>query len=156
MVKRMSVRLTPSIVVACALTGNLGCGIIGPSCNDESGTVLTSNEEVRAGAEKFYDVASPRHSNLVMRLTWTDPDTELLMRATITNCGEHVGCSMDTIGPSFGPGGSSPVPQPWPKGVREMEVDGTRGKTWRIAVTGDQVRHAEFTLAVNYKIACES
>ena len=156
MVKRMPARLTPSVVLTCALTGHLGCGIIGPSCNDESGTVLTVNEEVHARAEKFYDVVSPKHSNLVMRLTWTDPTAELQVRATITNCGEHVGCSMDTIRPSFGPGGSSPVPQPWPNGVREMEVDGTRGKTWRIAVTGDSVRDASFTLAVSYKITCES
>ncbi len=156
MVKRVRVRLTPYVVVAWAVGGHLGCGVIGPSCNDESGVVLTANEEVRAGADRFYDIVSPKHSNLVIRLTWTDPNAELAVRATITNCGEHFGCAMDTARPSFGPGGSSPVPQPWPKGVREMEVDGTRGKTWRIAVTGDAVRDAGFTLAVSYRITCES
>ena len=138
------------------LAGNVQCGIIGPSCNDETGVIFNANEEVRAGNEKFYDVVSPKHSNLVMRLTWTDPNTELAMRATIINCGEHVGCVMDTASPASGPGGSSTVPQPWPKGLREMEVDGTRGKTWRVAVSGDAARDASFALAVSYKITCES
>jgi hypothetical protein len=144
------------VLIALAVAGNLGCGIIGPSCNDETGTVLSVNEEVRAGGETFYDIVSPKHSNLVMRLTWSDSDAELAIRATITNCGEHVGCMMTTVTPPFGPGGSSPIPQPWPKGLREIEVDGTRGKTWRIAVTGDAVRNASFALAVSYEISCES
>jgi hypothetical protein len=156
MLKRVPMNTGVCVVVAFALAGNLACGIIGPSCNDETGAVLTANEEVRASAERFFDVVSPKHSNLVMRLTWTDPNAELALRATITNCGDHVGCSMDTAVPSFGPGGSNPVPQPWPKGLREMEVDGMRGKTWRVAVSGDPARDASFALAVSYKITCES
>ncbi len=155
MMKPVPPSLTPYVVVACALTSSLGCGIIGPSCNDESGVVLTANDEVRASAERFYDIVSPKHSNLVMRLTWTDPNAELAVRATITDCGEHVGCGMDTARPSLAPGGPSPVPQA-PSGVREMEVDGTRGKTWRVAVTGGPDGDTSFTLAVNYKITCES
>ena len=155
----MSNRLTTkpgACVVALTLAGHIGCGIIGPSCNDESGVVLSANEQARAGAEAVFEVVSPKDSNLVMRLTWTNPDAQLAMRATITNCGGHVGCSMDTVTPAFGPGGSSPVPQPWPKGHLEMEVDGWRGKTWRITVTGDPARDTGFALAVNYAISCES
>lgn len=134
----------------------LGCGIVGPSCRDESGTVLNASGQVRAGDVSAYDVVSPKHSNLMMRLTWTDPNATLGFRAIMTSCGEHVGCVMDTITPPFGPGGSSPTPQPWPSGVREMLVDGTRGKAYRIEVTGDADRDASFALSVTYSIACES
>jgi hypothetical protein len=62
---------------------------------------------------------------------------------------------MDALTPPFGPGGSSPTPQPWPTGVRELLVDGTRGKAYRVEVTGDANREASFALAVTYSIACE-
>jgi hypothetical protein len=149
---RMSVLVVAAVVIA----GSAGCGIIGPSCTDETGLLLNVNAAAPAGTERFFEVISPKHSNLVMRLTWADPDAELAMNSTIIDCGGHVGCSKITVGTPFGPGGSSPAPQPWPTGLREMEVDGWRGKTWRIAVTGDAARDASFTLAVSYKIACES
>jgi hypothetical protein len=117
--------------------------------------VLNANGQVVAGGVSTYEVVSPKHSNLVMRLTWTDLETTLGLRATIINCGEHGGCSMNTSTPTFGPGGSSPIPQPWPPGLREMLVDGTRGKTYRVEVTGDENRDASFALAVTYKITCE-
>jgi hypothetical protein len=41
-------------------------------------------------------------------------------------------------------------------GLREMLVDGWRGKTYRIDVTGDPSRNASFALAVTYRITCES
>jgi hypothetical protein len=144
------------VVAASVMAGSSGCGVIGPSCMDETGVLLNANAEAPAGTERFFEVISPKHSNLVMRLTWTDPTAELAMNATIIDCGGHVGCSMVTVPTPSGPGGSSPVPPPWPAGLREMEVDGWRGKTWRIAVTGDAARAASFTLAVRYKIACES
>ena len=134
---------------------NAGCGILGPSCTDERGAVFNRNDQVAAGAMNTYVVASTRHSNLVMRLTWTDPGATLALRATIIDCGEHIGCSMGTITPPFGPGGSSPTPQPWPPGLREMQADGTRGKTYRVEVTGDASRDASFTLDVTYRIDCE-
>ena len=149
-------RMSSLVVAVLVVAGSFGCGIIGPSCMDETGLLLNANADAAAGTETFFEVVSPKHSNLVMRLTWTDPGTELAMKATIIDCGGHVGCSKVTVGTPFGPGGSSPVPQPWPTGLREMEVDGWRGKTWRIAVTGDTARDATFTLAVSYKIACES
>ena len=82
-----------------ALAGDWGCGVIGPSCMDETGLLLNANEDARAGAERFFDVISPKHSNLVMRLTWTDPNAELAMHAPIIDCGGHVGCSMVTVRP---------------------------------------------------------
>ncbi len=78
-----------------------------------------------------------------------------IVRATITDCGGHTGCSMTTFTPAPGPGGSSPVPQPWPPGLREMLVDGWKGKTYRVEIAGDAVREASFTLEVNYQIRCE-
>ena len=132
-----------------------GCGVVGPSCNDETGAVLHAAGEVSAGGVTSYTVVSPKNSNLVMRLTWPDTTSTLGMRATITACGGHTGCSQTTITPPFGPGGSSPVPQPWPPGLREMLVDGWQGKTYRVEVTGDEVRAATFTLDVTYEISCE-
>ena len=149
-------RMMSCLAATLALVGSAGCGVIGPSCMDETGVLLNANAEVAAGIHRFFEVVSPKHSNLVMRLTWPDPNAELAMNATIIDCGGHAGCSKVTVETPFGPGGSSPVPQPWPAGLREMEVDGWRGKTWRIAVTGDAARTASFTLAVSYKIACET
>jgi hypothetical protein len=142
--------LIPSIVLLTA-----GCGIVGPSCNDESGAVLHAAGEVPAGGVTSYTVVSPKDSNLVLRLTWPDTVSTLGMRATITACGGHTGCQQLTSTPPFGPGGSSPTPQPWPPGLREMRVDGWQGKTYRVEVTGDDVRAATFTLAVTYEIRCE-
>ena len=140
------------VATAFALMPNVGCGIVAPSCRDESGSVLNASGQVTAGGVSAHEVVSPRHSNLVMRLTWTDPNATLGLRATIISCGEHDGCSMGTSTPAFGPSGSSPIPQPWPAGFREMLVDGTRGKTYRVDVTGDADRDTSFTLAVLYTI----
>jgi hypothetical protein len=37
-----------------------------------------------------------------------------------------------------------------------MLVDGWRGKTYRVEVTGDPSRDASFGLTVTYRITCES
>jgi hypothetical protein len=132
------------------------CGIAGPSCIDEDGVILDAAGQVMAGGTVSYTVVSPKSSNLVMRLTWTDTAAVLGMRATITACGGHTGCAMDTIVPPFGPGGPSPVPQPWPPGLREMEVDGWKGKTYLVEITSDAERDASFAFKVTYKIRCES
>jgi len=117
---------------------------------------MTTTAQVDAGAIRSFDVVSARNSNLLMRLSWSDHDAVLGLRATITGCGEHLGCAMDTLVPPFGPGGPSPTPQPWPAGTLEIEGDGTRGKTYRIDVAGDPARAAEFTLQVRYHSVCES
>jgi len=156
----MSANLGRPVCIAMALAlaaAVSGCrGLTAPSCRDESGSVLQVNGEVEPESTRIFTVVSPKHSNLTMRLTWPDAAAVLDIQATITACGEHAGCQMFTAKPAFGPGGSSPVPQPWPPGLREMLVDGTRGKTYRIEIVGDPTRLAAFTLDVRYLISCES
>ena len=135
---------------------DVGCGLVGPSCRDETGEVLTAEAEVPSGGVAAYSAVSPKSSNLVMRLTWSDTDAALTLRATITDCGRHTGCSKLTVTPTFGPGGPSPVPQPWPPGVLEMQVDGSPGKTYNVEVVGDPARNARFKIHVTYRIDCES
>ena len=146
---------TMCVLLAGSVLAAAGCGIVGPSCQDESGNVFSIDARVAAGGTAAHSVASPKSSNLVMRLTWPDNAATLGLRATITDCGGHAGCSMITQTPAFGPGGPSPTPLPWPPGLREMVVDGWRGKTYRVEVAGDAERDAAFALKVTYRIACE-
>ena len=144
-------------VLITAVVVNVSCrGVLGPSCTDESGGVLRTEGVVLMDGTSTHTVVSPKSSNLLIRLTWTDLQATLGVSATITDCGGHTGCAMATATPPPGPGGSSPVPQPWPAGVREMLVDGWRGKTYRIDITGDPTRDATFALTVTYRITCES
>ena len=142
------------LISLAATTG--GCGLVGPSCHDESGTVFHVAAQAPPNGVTSYTVTSPRNSNLLMRLTWPDTAATLALAATITACGGHTGCALLTSRPSFGPGGSSPVPQPWPPGLRELQVDGWEGKTYRVDISGDSARDASFTLDVSYQIRCES
>ncbi len=151
MIQNVCAVLAPLVLLA-----DVGCGVVGPSCRDETGGVFAINAQVPAGNVARYSVTSPKSSNLVMRLTWADTHAKLALQATITDCGGHAGCTMLTVTPPFGPGGSSPVPIEWPAGLREMVVDGGRGKTYRVEVTGDPERDANFTLNVTYRITCES
>jgi hypothetical protein len=143
------------VIVGLALTSG-GCGLVGPSCVDEDVTFMNVNGSVTAGASATYNVVSPKNSNLLMRLTWPDTAATLGLRATLTACGDHVGCRMDTFTPTFGPGGPSPIPQPWPAGLREMLVDGSKGKTYRVEITTESEREVSFTLQVTYQRHCES
>ena len=144
-------------ILFATLVVSVSCrGILGPSCTAESGDVLRSEGVARVSETSAYTVVSPKSSNLLIRLTWADTQATLGVSATIIDCGGHTGCGMDTTTPSFGPGGPSPIPQPWPPGVREMLVDGWRGKTYRIDVAGDPARDTTFALAVTYRITCES
>jgi hypothetical protein len=151
-------RTAPSFcVLITAVVVNVSCrGVLGPSCSDESGGVLRAEGVVEIDGMSSHRVASPKSSNLLIRLTWTDTQATLGLSATITDCGGHTGCTKATTTPPPGPGGPSPVPQPWPAGVREMLVDGWRGKTYRIDITGDPARAAAFALTVTYRITCES
>jgi hypothetical protein len=153
----MAGRTTFSFVLVAAALLNVSCrNVLGPGCHDESGEVFRADDIVRQGETRRYTVVSPKSSNLVMRLTWSDTAATPALSATITDCGVHAGCGMTTSTPSFGPGGPSPTPQPWPPGVREMLVDGSRGKTWRIDVSGDPGIDTRFLLVVTYRITCES
>ena len=144
------------IALIAALTApGLGCSALGPSCSDETGSVLVADGHVIAGNVTAFTVTSPKSSNLQMRLTWSDAAATLGFRATITDCGSHTGCPMITDDAPVRTGRIS-VPQPWPPGLREMLVDGSRGKTYRVEVEGDPERDAAFTLNVAYRIVCES
>ncbi len=147
--------LGPAFVALSVLPSLSGCR--GPTnpCRAESGEILQVTGDVQPEGTRQFNVVSPKNSNLSIRLTWPDTAATLDMRATITSCGEHVGCLMDTLKPPFGPGGSSSTPQPWPPGLKEMLVDGTKGKTYRLEVLGDPARAAAFTLNVRYLITCE-
>ena len=136
--------------------GSAGCGVFGPSCVDENGPVLNTSGVVRAGEVAAVNVRSPKSSNLILRLQWDTHDRRLGLRATITDCGGHVGCAMLTSSPSRGPGGPSPVIQPWPPGYVEMLVDGWEGKTYLVEVIGASDADIAYRLEVVYDIACES
>jgi hypothetical protein len=152
---RPSLKTAGGIVLLALLPASPACNLVGPSCRDENGAVLDVTGQVAAGGMASYSVTSSRNSNLILRLTWPDTAATLAMRATITACGTHTGCSMISSVPSFGPGGSSPTPQPWPPGLREMQVDGSKGKSYHIEVAGDAARDATFTLTVRDSIVCE-
>ena len=153
--RRPSLNTAWGIALLVLLPLSPACNLAGPSCRDESGAVLDVTGQVGAGGVASYSVTSSRNSNLILRLTWPDTAATLAMRATITACGTHTGCSMISSVPSFGPGGSSPTPQPWPPGLREMQVDGSKGKSYHIEVAGDAARDATFTLTVRDSIVCE-
>ena len=138
------------------LTGPAGCGRFGPSCIDEQGSVLTASGVAGANQVEAVTVRSPESSNLILKLRWEAGDARLGLRATITDCGGHTGCLMATVSPSFGPGGPSPVPQPWPPGYVEMLVDGWVGKTYRVEIAGATDRDIAYQLEVLYRITCES
>lgn len=157
MVSRLEDLMIARIVLTVVLTApTLACSVLGPSCHGETGSVLTTDGHVTAGGVTSFAVTSPKSSNLLMRLTWSDVAATLGFSATITDCGSHTGCPMTTRTPPFGPAGSSPVPQPWPPGLREMLVDGSSGKTYRVEIAGDAERDTTFTLSVVYRIVCES
>ena len=146
--------LRAACLVVSLAAAQSACGLAGPSCIDESGPVLTASGVTATRGTATYTIVSPRNSNLLFRLTWPDAAT-LALSATITACGDHTGCQMITSTPAFGPGGSSPVPQPWPSGLREMLVDGTRGKTYRVDIASDADQEVRFALEVTYSIRCE-
>ena len=63
---------------------------------------------------------------------------------------------MLTSTPTSGPGGPSPIPQPWPPGYVEMLVDGWVGKTYLVEVIGAADVDVAYRLEVISHIACES
>ena len=154
-----------SCLFSVAFAGS-GCGGFGPSCIDEQGTILTSSGIVAAGETTTTSVRSPRSSNLIIRLRWepgsmatgasAQAEPRLGLRATITDCGGHVGCAMLTSAPASSPGGPGPGPHVWPAGFVEMLVDGWVGKTYQVEVVGVPEREMPYRLEVLYRIDCES
>ena len=87
-----------------------------------------------------YEVTSPINSNLRIAVTWTNPSTELGLRATILACGAHAGCE---IGLTFAAYATQPM-------TKQLSVDGSRRKQYRIDVVGDSSRDLSFTIGVTY------
>ena len=125
-----------------------------PDLHRRDRSVLDISGNARESQIATYNVISPKNSNLLMRLTWPDTAATLRLSATITACGTHPGCRMDTLLPTFGPGGPSPIPQPWPPGLREMRVTNRR-EEHRVEIASDSLRDANFALNVTYQISCE-
>jgi hypothetical protein len=130
--------LALTLLPAALLTAGCSGGPLAPGCERETGTVFETTATVAAGGTARYDVASPRHSNLIMTLTWLDPAATPGLRATIIGCGEHVGCQIGLTTPSVPAG---------PERLRLL-VDGTRGKRYTVDVIGDATREQSFTLRV--------
>jgi hypothetical protein len=129
-------------VLSVGLVSCAGCagGPFAPSCDRQTGTVLDVASSLAAVATIEYAVTSPRHSNLIVHLTWSDVSATLGLRATLTGCGDHVGCQIGLASNATGPG----------RGDLRLTVDGTRGKQSRIDVTGDAAREQSFTLRVTF------
>ena len=116
-------------------------GPLAPSCDRRVGPVLPDTAGiVAASGTASYEVTSPINSNLRITMTWTNPDAQLGLRATILACGAHVGCQ---VGLTSAGSGARPM-------VRELQVDGSRGKQYRIDVLGDPSQDQSFIIAVSY------
>jgi hypothetical protein len=114
-------------------------------CADQAGDLFDVTDTVTAGGTLSYLVTSPWSANLLMRLSWSDRATSVSLRSTIVECGGHTGCLKDRR--------TTTDRADLEEGV---EVDGWRGKTYRVDVLGDPARDQPFRLLVSYKIACES
>jgi hypothetical protein len=68
-----------------AATSGCSPSILGPSCIDERGPVLTLTGSAVAGDTHSYTVVSPKSSNLIIRLTWDQLEATLGLSATIIN-----------------------------------------------------------------------
>lgn len=102
----------------------------------EMGTVTDVSGTVECcAAVNSYIVTSPRHSNLIIILTWGDPTADLSLRVT------EVGCTGLCEVRSNNPLGTT---------TEELHVDGTRGKQWNVAVVGDARKAQQFRLLVTY------
>lgn len=132
-------------LLLCGAWTGVACGILGPSCKDEHGTVVDVSRVVQPQMSTIETVVSPKNSNLVMELTWQDPAANLQLHATIVDCGIHTGCQM-----TASTGGLAGLNH------RSLLVDGSRGKTYRIEIVGDPVVAQPYRLLVTYRITCES
>jgi hypothetical protein len=102
--------------------------------------VFETSATATAGGTVRYEIESPRHSNLIMTLSWPDAAATIALRATIVACGEHVGCQVGLVTPAT----------PAASGSLRLLVDGTRGKRYEVDVVGDTAREQSFTLRVTF------
>jgi hypothetical protein len=114
---------------------------LAPGCDRRTGPVMPDTVGMAAaGGTVSYEVTSPVNSNLRIRVTWHSPSADLRLRATILGCGVHAGCE---IGSTSVATGTQPT-------IRELSVDGSRGKQYRIDVLGDPSQDESFTIGVTY------
>jgi hypothetical protein len=122
------------------VSGACTSGPVAPSCSRRNGSLTDTRGTVAATATVSYEVVSPVNSNLFITVTWNNPEAELGLRATIVACGAHVGCQID----------STLTASQMQSTVRQLQVDGTRGKRYRIEVLGDPHQEQVFTIQVTY------
>ena len=116
-------------------------GPLAPSCDRRTGPLLPETVgSVSAGGTVSYEVTSPINSNLRITMTWSNRNVDLGLRAMILDCGVHSGCQI---------GFTSTAPGTQPA-IRQLAVDGSRGKQYRIDVLGDASQDQSFTIGVTY------
>lgn len=131
----------PVIAVILWTVGACTSGPVAPGCNErQAGTLIDATTTVAPSAAVSYEVTSPVNSNLFFTVVWNDAAVDLGQQATTLACGVHVGCDIgDTVT-------ARRTPQP----KREMQLDGSLGKRYRIDVLGDVTRAQLFTLRVSF------
>ena len=114
-------------------------GPFAPGCDRQTGILLDATATVAATATVSYDVTSPVNSNLLITLTWTTITAELGLQATVVACGVQADCEI----------GATLTARAQPT-MRQLELDGSRGKQYRIDILGDPNREQEFSIRATY------
>lgn len=97
------------------ISGACTSGPPAPSCDRRTGAVLSDTVGiVAADGTVSYEVTAPINSNLRITVTWSNPNVDLRLRATILACGVHSGCQ---IGLTSTASGTQPM-------VRQLSIDG--------------------------------
>jgi hypothetical protein len=115
-------------------------GPLAPSCDRRTGSLIDATGTVAATATISYEVASPANANLFITVSWSATTAELGLRATVLACGVHAGCE---IGSTLTSARTQPT-------MRQLQVDGSLGKRYRIDVLGDPNQEQVFTIRVTY------
>ncbi len=115
-------------------------GPFAPSCGRRTGSLIEATATVAAIATVSYEVASPVNSNLLIIVSWSTTAAELGLQATILACGVHAGCDIGT---------TLTAVRVQPR-LTQLEVDGSRGKQYRIDVLGDPNQQQVFAIRVTY------
>ena len=115
-------------------------GPFAPGCDRQTGSLIEATATVAAIATVSYEVTSPVNSNLLITVSWNSTSAELGLQATTLACGVHMGCS---IGETLTAVRAQPT-------MTQLEVDGSRGKQYRIDVLGDPNQEQMFAIRVTY------
>ena len=128
------------VPVAALILESCTSGPLAPSCHRGTGTLIDVTDSVAATVTQRYETTSATNSNLFITLSWDSPDVDLGLRATVVTCGVHVGCDVQT---QVTARRNEPT-------RRHLQVDGSRGKRYRVDVVGDVSRGQTYTLRVTY------